>query len=89
MADLKDVGLTLSTVTPKSQLTAEQSLTNKHWNLPKKKKKKKKVPKNKIQRRSHSEMVGGVKLIRSNSIPAGSLTHGLESNCITEALPQE
>ena len=40
MADLKDVGLTLSTVTPKSQLTAEQSLTNKHWNLPKKKKKK-------------------------------------------------
>ena len=39
MADLKDVGLTLSTVTPKSQLTAEQSLTNKHWNLPKKKKK--------------------------------------------------
>ena len=42
MADLKDVGLTLSTVTPKSQLTAEQSLTNKHWNLPKKKKKKKK-----------------------------------------------
>lgn len=35
MADLKDVGLTLSAETPKSQLTAEQSLTGKHWNLPK------------------------------------------------------
>ena len=39
--------------TPKSQLTAEQSATGRHWNSPKK------IPHIQTQRRSHNEMVGG------------------------------
>ena len=39
--------------TPDSQLTAEQSLTGRHWNSPEK------IPHIQRQRRSHNEMVGG------------------------------
>ena len=38
---------------PESQLTAEQSLTGRHWNSPKK------TPHMQRQRRGHNEMVGG------------------------------
>ena len=52
MAEQKYV-LSLSLVrTPESQLTAEQSLTGRNWNSPKK------IPHIQRQRRSHNEMVG-------------------------------
>ena len=53
MAEQKDM-LSLPLLrTPESQLTAEQSLTGRHWNSPKK------IPYIQRQRTSHNETVGG------------------------------
>ena len=54
MAEQRDVHSPLLARAPESQRTAEQSLTGRHWNSPKK------IPHNQRQRRGHNEMVGQV-----------------------------
>ena len=53
MVEQKDTHTLPLARAPESQLTAEQSLTGRHWNSPKK------IPHIQRQRRSHYEMVGG------------------------------
>ena len=59
-------------ISPESQLTAEQSLTGRHWNSPEK------IPHVQRQRRSCNETVGGAHSIKSNPITAKWVTHKLE-----------
>ena len=53
MREFKKIFRLLLVRAPESQLTAEQSLTGRHWNSPKI------IPHIQRQRRSHNEMVGG------------------------------
>ena len=74
----------LLTETPKSQLTAEQPLTKKNAGTYQKR-----HPISKTKKKPQWDSRRGTTVIKSNPIHARWATHKLESNCITEVLPQE
>ena len=77
------MGSPLLRETPKSQLTVEQPSTEKHGTY-----QKRYLTLKDKEEATRNGMRGDIS-IRSHPIPSMWVSHGLESNCTTEALPQE